>query len=127
MRKTIFILATLSLLLSFLSLSALAVDVSGEWEMTTEGRQGPRTSTFKIEQDGEKITVTMEGMGMRGGGEEMKGEGTIKGNKIEWTITMSTERGDFTINYTGTVEGDTMTGERKMGDREGREFTAKKK
>ncbi len=104
--------------------SALAQDVSGEWEITSEGRQGTQTQTIKIEQDGEKITVTMEGR-MR----EMTGEGTIKDNKIEWTVTMETPRGEFTMTYTGTVDGDTMSGERQMsmGNRPASEWTAKKK
>lgn len=104
--------------------SALAQDVSGEWEITSEGRQGPRTQTIKIEQDGEKITVTMEGrMG------EVTGEGTIKDNKIEWKITRTMRDMEMTITYTGTVDGDTMSGEMEMsmGDRGPSEWTAKKK
>lgn len=106
--------------------SALAQDVAGEWEMTTAGgRGGGQAQTFTIEQDGEKITVTMAGrMG------EMTGEGTIKDNKIEWTFTMETPRGDRTMAYTGTVDGDSMSGQSKMGMgenvREG-EWAAKKK
>lgn len=104
--------------------SALAQDVSGEWEITSEGRQGPQTQTIKIEQDGEKITVTMEGrMG------EMTGEGTIKDNKIEWKITRTMRDMEMTSTYTGTVDGDTMTGTREMdmGNRGPSEWTAKKK
>jgi len=104
--------------------SALAQDVAGEWELSSEGRQGPQTQTIKIEQDGEKITVTMEGrMG------EMTGEGTIKDNKIEWKVTRETQRGEFTSTYTGTVDGDTMSGEVQMGmgNMGAREWTAKKK
>ena len=104
--------------------SALAQDVSGEWEITSEGRQGPRTQTIKIEQDGEKITVTMEGrMG------EVTGEGTIKDNKIEWKITRTMRDMEMTMTYTGTVDGDTMSGEMEMsmGNRGPSEWTAKKK
>ena len=118
-RKNILVL---SAALLFLAGSALAQDVSGEWELSSEGRQGPQTQTITIVQDGEKITVTMEG---RQG--EMSGEGTIKDNKIEWKITMETPRGDFTMTYTGTVDGDSMTGTVGMGERAGREWTAKKK
>ena len=109
--------------------SALAQDVAGEWEMTTAGGRGGRggggAQTFTIEQDGEKITVTMEGrMG------EMTGKGTIKDNQIEWTFTMETPRGDMKMAYTGTVDGDSMSGQSKMsmGEnvREG-EWTAKRK
>ncbi len=104
--------------------SALAQDIAGEWEITSEGRQGPQTQTCKIEQDGEKITVTMPG---RQG--EMTGEGTIKDNKIEWKITRETPRGEFTQTYTGTVDGDSMSGEvqMSMGNMGAREWTAKKK
>jgi L-seryl-tRNA(Ser) seleniumtransferase len=102
--------------------SLSAVDISGEWEMTSEGRQGPRTQTITIEQDGEKITVTMEGrMG------EMTGEGTIKGNEIEWTFVRETPRGEMKTVYTGTVDGDSMSGMMAMGDFGEREWTAKKK
>lgn len=104
--------------------SALAQDVSGEWEFSSEGRQGPQTQTITIAQDGEIITVTMAG---RQG--EMTGEGTIKDNKIEWKITRETQRGEFTQTYTGTVEGDSMSGEvqMSMGNMGAREWTAKKK
>ncbi|MFC2160118.1 hypothetical protein ACFLRX_00535 [Acidobacteriota bacterium] len=104
--------------------SALAQDVSGEWEITSEGRQGTQTQTFTIEQDGEKITVTMEG---RQG--EVTAEGTIKDNAIEWKVTRETPRGEMTTTYKGTVDGDSMSGtmEMAMGNRPPSEWTAKKK
>lgn len=122
MSKKLTILSFVFLALAVVSL--YAVDVAGEWELTSEGRQGPQTQTFKIVQDGEKITVTMEGrMG------EMTGEGTIKDNAIEWTITRETQRGEFTSVYKGTVDGDTMSGtvSMSMGNMAEREWTAKKK
>ncbi len=60
-------------------------------------------------------------------GNEMIGEGTFKDNKAEWSVTVSTPNGDFTINYTGTLEGDTLSGEAEFGDYGSAEFTAKKK
>lgn len=123
MTKTKSLIALGALSLFVVSLGAFGVDVSGDWEITSEGRQGPMTRDAHIEQDGEKITVTMQGFR----GDEMTGEGTIKGNEIEWTFNMSTQRGDFTITYKGKVEGDTMSGTVQMGDFGSREFTAKKK
>ena len=122
MSKKLTILSFVFLALAVVSL--YAVDVAGEWELTSEGRQGPQTQTFKIVQDGEKITVTMEGrMG------EVTGEGTIKDNAIEWTITRETQRGEFSSVYKGTVDGDTMSGtvSMSMGNMAEREWTAKKK
>ncbi|MGD2245299.1 MAG: hypothetical protein PVI11_02000 [Candidatus Aminicenantes bacterium] len=124
MTKTKSIIALCALALLVIPMSALQTNVAGDWEMTVEGRRGPRTTNIHIEQEGEKITVTMPGMRGRG---EIKAEGTIKGNEIEWTITRSTQRGEFTITYKGTVEGDTMSGEMQMGDFGSMEWKAKKK
>ena len=122
MKKT---LTALFVALALVSLTAFAlVDVSGTWEMTREGRDGPMTSDFTIEQDGSKIKVTMPG---RQGG-EMVGEGTIEGNTLQWTITRETQRGEFVMEYKGTVDGDSMSGTMIIVqmDRE-MEWTAKKK
>ncbi len=125
MTKTKAFITLLAMALLVVPMSALQVNVAGDWEMTSQGRQGPRTSTLNIQQDGEKITVTMPGM--RGGG-EIKAEGTIKGNELQWTITRPGRGGEeFTITYKATVEGDTMKGTVQMGDFGSREWTAKKK
>jgi len=118
--KSIFALSLLFFLA--VSLSALYVDVTGDWEMTTQGRRGERKMDIHFEQKGEIVTVTWSG---RGG--EIKAEGTIKGNDIEWSVTRETPRGDFTMTYKGKVEGDTMTGTMEMGERGSSEWTAKKK
>lgn len=98
--------------------------MSGTWEMTMQTPRGDeRVSEIKIEQDGDKITVTMPGFQ----GDEMTGEGTVTDSKIEWTVNMSTQRGDFSITYSGTVEGNTMTGEAELGDFGTMEWTAIKK
>ena len=128
MKKIYSMLAIMALVLSPTLLSGHAVDVTGDWEMTTESPRGERTQTIHFEQDGEKLTVTMQG-GMRGGqgGGEITAEGTIIGNKIEWSITRSTPRGDFTTKYTGTVDGDTMSGEVDRGERGTAPWSAKRK
>ncbi len=111
------------LLVASLSLVVLAADISGTWAMTITTQQGEMESEMSIEQDGEKITVTMEGFQ----GDEMVGEGTFKDNKAEWSVTISTPNGDFTISYTGTLEDDTLSGEAELGDYGTMEWTAKKK
>jgi hypothetical protein len=122
MKKTFSVLALFSLLSIPALWAAQDVNVTGDWEMTTQSPRGERTSDIHFEQEGEKLTVTMQIMG-----EEATAEGTVKGNKIEWSITRETPRGEFTISYSGTVEGDTMSGEAQMGDFGAMEWTAKKK
>ncbi|OQX55466.1 MAG: hypothetical protein B5M54_01835 [Candidatus Aminicenantes bacterium 4484_214] len=96
--------------------------VGGDWEFKMQTRRGEITSSLHIEQDGEKITVTMTNP--RG---EVTGEGKIIGNEIEWTISRSTPRGEFTMTYKGTVEGNTMKGTVEIGSRGSIEWTATKK
>jgi hypothetical protein len=121
MKKTLIVVFVV---LAMVALVAQAlVDVSGTWEMTREGRQGPMTTDFTIEQDGNKIKVTMPGFR---GGDPMTGEGTIEGNELQWTITRETQRGEMVMEYKGTVEGDAMTGTMMIMDRE-MEWTARKK
>ncbi len=125
MSKTKSLIALCAMVLLVLPLAAQQVNVSGDWEMTSTGRGGQeRTTPIHFEQDGEKITVTMQGFR----GNEMKGEGTIKGNEIEWSFTISIpERGDMTMTYKGKVEGDTMSGTVQRGDFGSSEWKAKKK
>ena len=124
MSKTKSILALSLMFFLAVSLSALFADVTGDWEMTTQGRGGrERTMDMHFEQKGEKITVTWSGR--RGG--EMKAEGTIKGDEIEWSVTRSMRDREFTITYKGTIKGDTMSGTMQMGEMGSSEWTAKKK
>lgn len=100
---------------------AQQVDVTGDWELTVQTPRGDRTQQVHFEQDGENLTVTMEGR--RG---PIEAKGSVKGNDIEWSFTRETPRGEFTMTYTGTVEGDTMSGEVQMGDFGTGEWSAKR-
>ena len=82
------------------------VDITGKWESTRETQQGTMTTTFTFERDGGKLTGTL---GSQRGDMEIS-DGTIEGNKISFKLVMT--RGDRTIEmtYSGTVEGDTITG-----------------
>ena len=94
--------------LSFVLLaSAQTADVSGDWELIIQSPRGEMTSTAKFVQDGEKLTVTMTGPR----GRDTTGEGTIKGNAVQWSVTRTGPEGDeFTVKYSGTVDGSAMSG-----------------
>lgn len=128
MKKVYSMIVMMALVLFPVMLSGQDIDVTGDWEMTSETPRGVRTQTIHFEQDGEKLTVTMQG-GFRGGqeGGEITAEGTIKGNKIEWSFTRNTPRGEITTKYTGTVEGNTMSGEVDRGQRGTAPWSAKRK
>ena len=115
MKKTavrVAVLAVVALALSVgVALAQGPAKVAGKWEMTREGRQGPVTSALTFEQDGENLKGTLAGQQ----GEPAPLTGTIKGNKIAFTVKRQTPRGEFTVEYTGTVEGDAMKGTFTMG------------
>ena len=95
-------------------------NAAGTWEMTSTGANGPMTQTLTIQQDGSKIKGTLTGR--RG---DMPFEGTITGNKISFTIKRETPNGTFTIEYSATIEGDSMKGT-AHSERFDREWTAKR-
>ncbi|HCS46766.1 MAG TPA: hypothetical protein DIW61_00325 [Candidatus Aminicenantes bacterium] len=58
---------------------------------------------------------------------EFAGEGTIKGQELEWAVLLSGGMGEITLTYKAKVDGETMTGEVQAGDFGAFPFTAKKK
>lgn len=80
--------------------------VAGTWELSAPGRNGnTMTQTLTLQQDGTKLTGSMTG---RRGSSPVTG--TVSGNNISFSVTRNTRRGQFQINYTGTVNGDSMKG-----------------
>ena len=117
MKKSVILL--LALLTTGILVLAAAVNVTGTWTMTAETQRGPRTQDITFNQDGEKLAVSMM-QGGRQGAEptEVKGEGTVKGNDIEFKITRTTPGGEFTTTYKGKIVDDnnmTITSESSRG------------
>src|SRR5262249_24859491 len=87
---------------------ALAADpakVAGDWNLTLESANGTATPSATFKQDGENLTGTYNG---RFG--ESPLQGTIKGNAIKFTVSITTPNGDIQLEYSGTVDGDAMKG-----------------
>ena len=101
---------------------AKAVDVTGTWESTVESPQGALASTATYKQDGETLTGTHVGqMG------ELQLKGTVKGNAIAYQITVDMGGQQFTISYSGTIDGDTITGTADFGGMGSGKWTVKRK
>jgi hypothetical protein len=79
--------------------------VTGSWEMSVETPRGTMTQTLTLQQDGGTLKGTLKGQ--RG---EAPVTGSVTGNKISFTVTRDTPNGSFTIEYSGTIDGDSMTG-----------------
>ncbi|NTU51574.1 MAG: hypothetical protein HGA94_03940 [Candidatus Aminicenantes bacterium] len=102
---------------------AKPADIGGVWEMTMQTPNGDMTADATFVQENDKFKFNMPGpQGM-----ELAGEGTIKGNELEWAVLLSGGMGEMTLTYKAKVEGDTMTGEVQAGDFGAFPFTATKK
>jgi hypothetical protein len=101
MKKSLILL--LALMVTGLLALAVAVNVTGDWEMTTVTQRGEMKTQLKFVQEGEKLTVTQTRIGRDGTPQETKGEGTVKGNDIEWKIVRQGPQGEMTTTYKGQI------------------------
>jgi hypothetical protein len=103
------------------SLAAMAADVSGNWNLSVETAQGTRTPTMTLAQKGEELTGTYHSQ--RG---DQPLTGSIKGKDVKFSYTIGGGDRSLTINYEGTLDGDTIAGKVVMGQMGEGKFTAKK-
>jgi hypothetical protein len=97
-------------LVSIAPLSAQA-DVAGEWAVTFQTPGGPEEFMMFVAQSGARLTGRLTSdVG------EFPLTGAVDGNhvKIVWSLP---ERGKLLeITFTGTIDGDSITGTAKLGD-----------
>lgn len=115
-------MAALFLASSLCALPAQSVSVDGEWELVAGTQKGDVTWKVVFVQTGEDLVATMTGPR----GNEVKGKGTIKRDAIEWSIRVSTQRGDIDVVYKGVVTGDEMAGEVNRGNLGTAKWSAKR-
>ncbi|MCJ7832759.1 MAG: hypothetical protein MUQ20_00035 [Deltaproteobacteria bacterium] len=89
----------------------------GTWKCATNSPAGNGTSTFVLQQDGEKINGTYQGdLG------ESKVTGKIQGSDFELSYNISR----LNVIYKGKVEGNKMSGTIVMGSYGEATFTGKR-
>ncbi len=117
-----FIAWAMVLLIQFLALSVFASQdkLVGRWEGRIQAPQGERPTTVTFKKEGDAYTGTMPGM--RGGTEIQLKDIKIDGNKVTAKADVETPQGSLTINYTFTLDGDTLNGEGAL-DFGGQSFT----
>jgi len=102
--------------------SADKTDISGVWAFQVETPAGSGTPTFTFKQEGEKLTGQYKGVFG-----EAPLTGTVKGNKVDFSIKVQAQGQEATLTYTGAVEKDgTMKGTVNLGDIGSGTWTAKR-
>lgn len=114
--------AVLALLLA--ALPAAAAELVGKWTTQFDTQIGPQKYTFEFTKSGD----TLSGMATF---ERTVGNGTaplknikVDGDKVSFEEPLSFDGNEITITYTGTLKGDVLELERKVGDIATEQLTA---
>ena len=84
--------------------------VDGDWNITMTTPMGERTASLKLKADGKTLTGTQAADGNSG---EIF-DGTVNGNDVAWKIAI-TDPMPLTLDFSGTVDGDAISGEMGIG------------
>ena len=120
MKKSISSVALLAILViaAAIAQAQTTAKVNGKWIMSVESSIGNGTPEFNLKHVAEtKLEGTYKGL--LG---ESPAKGTLTGNKIHLEFEVS----GMTVEYDGTVEGDTMKGKVKLGTMGDGTFTGAK-
>lgn len=85
---------------------APAVDVTGTWSVTIQSDQGSFDSTIEAKQTGANVSGTMRS---QFGQSEIK-DGLVSGNTLSFSIEFEAGGESFSLDFSGTVEGDAASG-----------------
>ncbi len=86
------------------------MSADGTWNCTIDTPMGAQQVTLTLVTNGTELTGKLAGQQ----GEMEITSGTADGNNLAWTVSMK-EPMPMDIETTATVEGDTLTGESKLG------------
>jgi len=85
--------------------------VDGKWKITVQTPMGPQDSTLELKTDGGKLIGSQ---GAPSGGSRDIEDGTVNGNEVFWKASI-TKPMSMTLEFSGKVEGDSISGSVKLG------------
>ncbi|MGF1543622.1 MAG: hypothetical protein ACFB00_03820 [Parvularculaceae bacterium] len=84
--------------------------VDGKWNMTIKTPMGDQNGTVTLNADGGALTGEMSGST---GTTEIK-DGTVDGDKVAWKADITSPM-PMTLEFNGSVDGDAISGDVKLG------------
>ncbi len=84
--------------------------VDGNWNITMSTPMGERKATLTLNNDGGTLTGIQ---GAEGNTAEIF-DGTVKGDDVAWKVSITNPM-PLTLEFTGTVSGDSISGEMGIG------------
>jgi hypothetical protein len=85
--------------------------VDGTWKLTVNTPMGTQESTLTLSTDGGRLTGSQTAP--NGGSREIE-DGEVNGNEVSWNASI-TKPMAMTLKFSGTVEGDKISGQVKLG------------
>ena len=86
------------------------MSADGSWNVTINSPMGAQQATLTLETDGTSLSGTMAGAQ---GTQEFSG-GTADGDKLEWVVEMTSPM-PMKLEISATVDGDSISGNVKLG------------
>ena len=84
--------------------------VDGNWNIVMTTPMGERKATLVLKSSGSTLTGTQAG---EQGSAEIA-DGKVDGNKVSWKVSIQNPM-PLTLEFTGTVDGDSMKGDMGVG------------
>jgi hypothetical protein len=86
------------------------MSADGTWNLTMETPMGERRSTLTLSTAGGKLTGKQEAEGNT----TDIAEGTVNGNDVSWKVSITNPM-PLTLTFSGTVDGNSLTGSADTG------------
>lgn len=99
-----------------------APDLSGNWVLTTESQMGAQDAQMSVRQTGSALAGTITGQAG-----SVDYTGSVDGARVAFDFVLKVQGTDLKLDYSGTVEGDTIKGKAVFGQFGEGTFTAKRK
>ena len=95
--------------------------VDGNWNITMSTPMGDRDATLSLKSSGDTLTGTQAA---EGNSTEIF-DGTVKGDAVSWKVSITNPM-PLTLEFTGKVSGDSISGEMGIGPMGSFPFTGKR-
>jgi hypothetical protein len=101
---------------------AFAAGAAGKWTAAIETQIGVQNYPYDFKVDGEKLTGSAKSQFS----ESQIAEGSVKGDAISFVETLTYQDMPIRVVYTGTISGDEIKFNRKVGEFASEDFVAKR-
>jgi hypothetical protein len=109
-------------ILAAVSAAAFAAGVAGKWTAAIDTQIGVQNYTYDFKVDGEKLTGTAKSQFS----ESPITEGSVKGETVAFVENLTYQDMPIRVVYSGTIAGDEIRFNRKVGEFASEDFVAKR-